>query len=137
MFILHDTVLPLVRDPAVSDLIQSICTELMPPDFTRLSLKAALASLCDKFTKRSGIECACSIDEELDFVVLNALKKLHLYRMVQEAFTNIEKHSKAVRSSFVARRLTQGTSEKILICVSDDGQGLYGKPDINNINNHQ
>jgi len=126
---LHDTVLPLVKDPAVSDLIRSICTELMPPDFTRLSLKEALADLCDNFTRRSSIECACSIDEELDFSSLNAVKKLHLYRMIQEAFTNIEKHSKAVRSSFVARRLAQDAgqashAEKILICVSDDGVGI-------------
>jgi len=133
---LHDTVLPLVRDATVSDLIRSICTELMPPDFTRLPLKEALADLCGKFTKRSGIECACSIDEELDFAALNAVKKLHLYRMVQEAFTNMEKHSKAARSSFVARRLVHGgeqasqagheAAEKILICVSDDGVGIQG-----------
>ena len=50
--------------------------------------------------------------------------------MVQEAFTNMEKHSKAVRSSFVARRLAQGAGQaspcldKIIICVSDDGVGI-------------
>ncbi|MCL2069495.1 MAG: histidine kinase [Treponema sp.] len=132
---LHDTVLPLVRDPFVSDLIRSICTELMPLDFTHFSLKEALAALCDKFAGRSGIECACSIDEELDSVALSAENKLHLFRITQEAFTNIEKHSKAVRSAFVARRLLppgRKVSEKILICISDDGLGLKSKPGLAN-----
>jgi signal transduction histidine kinase len=121
---LHDVVLPLVKDQAVSGLIRSICTELMPPDFTRRSLNDSLADLCVQFTKRTGIECACAVEENLDFTSLTPGNRLHLYRMVQESFTNIEKHSKAGRASFVARRNSSGN---ILICVSDDGRGLCGK----------
>jgi two-component system NarL family sensor kinase len=46
--------------------------------------------------------------------------------MVQEAFTNIEKHSKAGRAALVVRH----SDESILICVSDDGQGLQSKPGL-------
>ena len=122
---LHDTVLPLVKDPAVSALIRAICMELNSPDFTRLSLKDALAGLCGQFNSRTGIECACSIEEELSFADLSAESQLHLYSMVQEALTNIEKHSRASRASLVARYYSRGASENILICVSDDGIGLY------------
>jgi len=121
---LHDLVLPLVQDPGLSGLIRSVCMELAPPDFSRLSLKASLADLCAKFTKKTGIECACSIEEELDFASISADHQLHIYRMAQEAFTNIEKHSRANRAALVARRNNQGSSENILICVSDDGQGI-------------
>jgi two-component system nitrate/nitrite sensor histidine kinase NarX len=51
--------------------------------------------------------------------------------MVQEALTNIEKHSGAGRVVLVARRQTSlpgsagtGASAGILVCVSDDGAGL-------------
>jgi two-component system NarL family sensor kinase len=117
---LHDTVLPLVRDARVSGLIRSICMELMPPDFTRLSLNDSLADLCVQFTRRAGIECACSIDDGMTFAVFRPEHQLHIYRIVQESFTNIEKHSKASRAALVIRRLP----EHILICVSDDGAGL-------------
>jgi signal transduction histidine kinase len=125
---LHDTVLPLVRgDAAVSDLVRSICMELMPPDFDRLSLKDCLADLCMKFTRRTGIECACFVEETVDFSPFSAESRLHLYRIVQESFTNIEKHSRAGKASLVVRRLPQAQSpDRILICVSDDGRGLSG-----------
>ena len=124
---LHDTVLPLVRDREVSGLIRTICMELAPPDFSQLALKDSFSDLCDKFIKKTGIDCVCSIEDELDFAVLSAETQLHLYRIVQEAFTNIEKHSGAKKAALVARSHNSGTSEKILICVSDDGAGMQNK----------
>jgi signal transduction histidine kinase len=127
---LHDTVLPLVKDPALSHTIRSICMELMPPDFARLSMKDSLAGLCAKFTQRTGIQCACSIEEALSFASISPENQLHLYRLVQESLTNIEKHSKAGRAALVARRSMHGSSgghdraDHILICVSDEGVGL-------------
>jgi len=120
---LHDTVLPLVKDAQVSALIRSICMELMPPDFARLSLNDSLAELCAQFARRTGINCACSIEDGLSFVAYKPESQLQLYRMVQESFTNIEKHSKAGQAALVVRR----AAENILICVSDDGVGLSGK----------
>ena len=123
---LHDSVLPLVRGSEAYDLIRSICTDLMPPDFERLSLKDSLAQHYVHFMKRSGIECACSMDEDVDFSGIKVENQLHLYRIVQESFNNIEKHSKAKKAFLVVRRV----SENILVCVSDDGEGL-----INNTEN--
>ena len=124
---LHDTVLPLVREGQVSDIIRTICMELMPPDFSKLSFKDSLGDLCAQFSARTAIKCACFIDEELNFKAISAENQLHLYRMVQEAFTNIEKHSKASQTSLVIRR-TGSSMENILICVSDDGAGLRNDP---------
>ena len=123
---LHDSVLPLVHGSEAYNLIRSICTDLMPPDFQRLSLKDALAQHYVLFMKRSGIECVCSIDEDVDFSGIKVENQLHLYRMVQESFNNIEKHSKAKKAYLVVRRV----SENVLFCVSDDGIGL-----INNTEN--
>jgi len=121
---LHDTVLPLVRAEQVSDIIRSICINLMPPDFNRLSFKDSLALLCAQFSRRSEIECACSIEENIDFSLISAENQLHLYRMVQEAFNNIEKHSKTGRAALSIRSDLRSSFKKILICVSDEGIGL-------------
>ena len=120
---LHDSVLPLLGNSEVSDLIRSICTELMPPDFTRLSLKDSFADLCMQFTQKTGIECPWIIEEEMDFSPFSAEDQLHLYRMVQESFTNIEKHSGAEHASLVVRYSVHTLPGNILICVSDDGVG--------------
>jgi two-component system NarL family sensor kinase len=128
---LHDTVLPEIGQESVRERIREICTELMPPDFSRLSLKDSLASLCSGFSKRTGIECLPAMEEDLDFRGIRVENQLHLYRMVQEAFTNIEKHAHASRVVLVARgqKLSSGAPGggapgSALICVSDDGVGL-------------
>jgi two-component system NarL family sensor kinase len=152
---LHDTVLPELRrltgpegeaadgpmiirqQELISRRIREICLELMPPDFSRLSLKDSLADLCVHFTRRTGVECLPSIDKGLDFGRLDPGAQLHLYRMVQETLTNIERHSGAGRVVLVARRLDGPVpaassaakfSGGILICVSDDGEGLKPEP---------
>ena len=121
---LHDSILPQVQESALSEQIRSICIDLMPPDFSCLSLKDALVQLCFNFSGRCKIECACRIEEDLDFSILNTENQLHLFRMVQEAFNNIEKHSGADRASLAVRYNTAGN---VLICVSDDGAGLKNK----------
>jgi two-component system NarL family sensor kinase len=158
---LHDTVLPELRQLTVpggevaegpvvirqqeliSRRIREICLELMPPDFSRLSLKGSLIGLCVQFTRRTGIECLPAVDTNLDFSRIDPGAQLHLYRMIQEALTNIEKHSGASRVVLVARKQTgpaapEGffsgagpsaaeSSPGILVCISDDGVGLKSK----------
>jgi signal transduction histidine kinase len=104
----------------------------MPPDFSRLPLAAALANLCDTFTQRSEIKCACSIQDDIDFSLLSPVNRLHVYRIVQESFTNIEKHSQAKKAALVIRKTTttigaaagKTSFQNILICISDDGTGI-------------
>ena len=128
---LHDSILPLVHEENVSGRIRSLCLNLMPPDFARFSLSDSFAALCSQFSRQSGIECACSIDEKVDFSCINAENQLHLYRIVQESFNNIEKHSKANRAAFSVKRDLRSPLEKILICVSDEGIGLQNLPVLN------
>lgn len=123
---LHDTVLPLLHDKDLAARVREICSELMPPDFTRVSLKDSLENLCAAFSGRTGIEFNILIEKELDLNHLKSEQQLHLYRMVQEALTNIEKHSGAGRASLVARRLAASPAGA-LICVSDDGRGIDGR----------
>jgi signal transduction histidine kinase len=75
----------------------------MPPDFVRLSLNDSLADLCGQFARRTEIECACLIEGGLSFSAFMPESQLHIYRMVQESFTNIEKHSGARRAALTVK----------------------------------
>jgi len=77
------------------------------------------------------------MDENLDFSWLKPEYQLHLYRMIQESFNNIVKHSKAKRAFLTVRHSDQGVSKNILVCVSDDGIGIHGIQNISNIQNIQ
>ena len=125
---LHDVVLPLARDTALAARIRSICTKLMPPDLEQFSLQDSLAGLCGEFSKRTGIKYNWLIEDEFDFSGLSAEHQLHIFRIVQECFTNIEKHSRSEMASLIVRRNIQDLPGNILICVSDDGQGMRKKP---------
>jgi two-component system NarL family sensor kinase len=119
---LHDDILPQIQDRALADKIRSMCMELMPPDFAKLSLKNSLAGLTLQFTKKTGIECASYIEETLACVPVSVDSQLQIYMIVQEAFTNIEKHSGTGKAVLTARQA--GPSENILICISDEGRGI-------------
>jgi two-component system NarL family sensor kinase len=124
---LHDDILPQIQDRALADKIRSICHELMPPDFSKLLLKDTLADLSLQFTEKTGVECALYIEEILDFSPISVDNQLQTFRIVQEAFTNIAKHSGTDKAVLIAR---QAASDNILICVSDEGQGLHSKPGL-------
>jgi signal transduction histidine kinase len=121
---LHDDVLPELRGQAVSSRIRDICAELLPPGFERLALKDAIAGLCSRFSRRTRIECGVSIAENLDFSILPVEHQLHLYRMIQESLTNIEKHSRAKTAAVTARMEQTPAGQSILMSVSDDGVGM-------------
>jgi two-component system NarL family sensor kinase len=124
---LHDTVLPDLRDTPAAARIREICSRLMPPDLSRCSLKDSLISLCDTFAKRTGIECIVEIEESPDFIGLSAERRLHLYRIAQEALNNIGNHSRAKQAVLVARLGAPeplGKGQPLLFSISDDGQGL-------------
>jgi len=121
---LHDSVLQDLRDKASASRIREICGRLMPPDFTRFSLRDFLVSLCDSFVKRTGIECAADITDDPGFESLSAEQRLHLYRIAQEALNNIAKHSRAKRAALVARFSGAENKKLLLFSVSDDGRGL-------------
>ncbi len=118
---LHDVVLPLVKDASVSESIRSICRKLIPQGFDHLSLGDSILDVCAHFSMQSGIECVCAIDKNLDFSPLTSEKRLHVYRIIQEALNNIEKHSGAEMGN------------RIVICISDDGIGLTEKAKPNGI----
>jgi PAS domain S-box-containing protein len=98
--------------------IRRIATELRPGSLDRLGLVPALRQEIRNFEERTGIPCEASLPEqlpELDPSVATAL-----YRICQEAMTNVHRHATASR---VAIRL-QMDSSAITLQVEDDGRGF-------------
>ncbi|HSL88105.1 MAG TPA: PAS domain S-box protein [Ignavibacteriaceae bacterium] len=73
--------------------IQRIGTELRPKLLDDLGLISAIEWQAREFQKRSGIKCKINLND--DFTDLNNNASLTLFRIFQEALTNIARHSKA------------------------------------------
>jgi two-component system NarL family sensor kinase len=121
---LHDDILPRLDDRELAARLRGICADLMPPNFSRLPLSGAFASLCTAFTRKTGIACDCDIRNEIDSFPAGEQERLHIYRIAQEAFNNIAKHSGASRATFAAGRQNRDDGPRIVLFISDEGTGL-------------
>ena len=115
--------------PMVADLIRKtrdMCNNLIPPDFRFSELHNALKQLCLDFNVKTGIECRAEIDGNINLDSLSMEKRLQIFRIIQEALSNIEKHSGA-KEAIVTMCLRQGNL--VSIGISDDGIGFMSPLD--------
>ncbi|SLN16587.1 Signal transduction histidine-protein kinase/phosphatase DegS [Roseovarius albus] len=98
--------------------VRRISRDLRPGVLDDLGLGPALKALTDDFGKRTGIET------EFETVVfrnrLDDEAKIALYRVAQEAMTNVERHAGATRVSIDVRGHSKGATLKI----HDNGIGF-------------
>ncbi|HEV7162580.1 MAG TPA: GAF domain-containing sensor histidine kinase [Solirubrobacteraceae bacterium] len=103
--------------------LRSIITDLRPAALDELGLHAAIESLLDRHHDRSGLEIEADValgrslgaTERLD-----AELEVTVYRLVQEALTNVVKHAGAQR---VVVAICESDGE-LLVEVKDDGRGF-------------
>src|SRR5437763_11068354 len=76
--------------------LRRIAIELRPEALDDLGLESALAVLCDRFAQRSGLEVSCRIGDPLPN--LSPETELVIYRVAQEALTNVARHSGSDRA---------------------------------------
>jgi PAS domain S-box-containing protein len=98
-----------------------IAHNLRPTDLDNLGLADACASFCNEVQSRAGIKVQHRI--ELPATRLPAATELHLFRIVQEAINNIEKHSSAttVKLHFKIE------DNAVVLKIKDDGRGFDSK----------
>jgi PAS domain S-box-containing protein len=92
---------------------------LHPPLLDEVGLLSALSWYVEGLTKRSGIETSLDVQPR-DFPRLGAEVETAVFRIVQEALTNVFRHSEANR---VWITLTQREGI-IVVTVRDDGKGI-------------
>lgn len=95
---------------------RSIIEDLRPSTLDNLGLASALEILVREFGERSGVQTHCALVP----VKLQASAELVLYRLVQEAITNISKYA-AARHVRVTLASQAGVAE---LSVEDDGNGF-------------
>jgi PAS domain S-box-containing protein len=95
---------------------------LHPPLLDEVGLLSALAWYTDGLTKRSGIETSLEVQPR-DFPRLTSEVETAIFRIVQEALTNVFRHSQA---HTVQINLTQKNGT-IGVAVRDDGKGIGKK----------
>lgn len=101
--------------------VKKITSELRPGLLDDLGLAAAIEWQADEFTKRTDIPCKVVIRP--DNLTVGAALSTSLFRVFQEALTNIMRHAKASR---VDVRLTQRNHE-VELNIRDNGLGI--RPD--------
>jgi PAS domain S-box-containing protein len=92
---------------------------LHPPLLDEVGLLSALAWYVEGLAKRSGIETSLEVQPE-DFPRLGADVETAVFRIVQEALTNVFRHSEAGKV-WITLTQREGT---IVVAVRDDGKGI-------------
>ena len=93
-----------------------IIEDLRPSSLSNLGLVAALQILAREFGDRSGL----AVELDVEPVPLSATSELTVYRLVQEALTNIVKHAQASRVTIGLH----ATAEGVQVSIGDDGSGF-------------
>ena len=97
--------------------VRSLAVELRPAALDDFGLVAALERLAETFQERSGLETMvqANIDGRLPAEIETVL-----YRVVQEALTNVIKHAGAEHVSIVLR----SRAGSVAVTIDDDGSGF-------------
>jgi two-component system sensor histidine kinase UhpB len=99
--------------------IRRIARELRPEALDDLGLPSALAALAERFARQARLEMDLHVDHELPRLSREA--ELVIYRVAQEALTNVARHS---NSTTAAMRLERTAPDRVSLVVVDDGDGL-------------
>jgi two-component system, NarL family, sensor kinase len=98
--------------------VRRISRDLRPGVLDDLGLGPALQALTDDFAQRTGI--AVNFETVVFRNRLDPEARIALYRIAQEALTNIERHAGATRVDLSIRGYRSG----IILRVADNGRGM-------------
>ncbi len=101
-----------------------VISDLHPAIIDDLGLAAALEWQCGQFRKRTGIACeVIGAEDKDDERKLDKTTAINLFRIFQEALSNVARHSGATRVSAEFHQ----SDDEIILSISDNGRGLPEK----------
>lgn len=98
--------------------IQQLSRHLHPVVIERVGLCSAIQSHAEQVTERTGLQLLIELDNDIRF---DHETSLHIYRIVQEALSNVVKHANASAVTITMQRSNDGA---VVLCVRDDGIGI-------------
>ena len=102
--------------------VRRIVADLRPEALDDLGLGSALAALATNFERRSGIRVTRRVPSDLPR--LSGEQDLVVYRVVQEALTNVARHAQARQAELSVEQV----DGQVRVVVRDDGRGFRGAP---------
>ncbi len=108
-----------------------IAYELRPTLLDDLGLKVAVTQMVTEFERRTGVTVRPEL--LLDGERPKPIVEITLYRIIQEALTNIERHAEAKTVFIQMIRRDNGT---IALSITDDGKGFNVTEVAWNLDNH-
>jgi two-component system sensor histidine kinase UhpB len=97
--------------------VRRIAQRLRPEALEELGLPAALLALAAGIAEQSKVSVERTVDRDLP---LSADDELVVYRVAQEALTNVVRHSDASNATLSLR----STADGVVLRVVDDGRGI-------------
>ncbi len=113
--------------------LRSICNNLTPVEFKNQKKNTngfimALQSMTEQFTDRTKTNCILKIQEELDISSLTLEQTINIFRIIQEALNNVEKHAEATNVSVIITNNQDSKGEQVhkflKIFITDNGKGF-------------
>jgi PAS domain S-box-containing protein len=98
--------------------VRTISYLLYPPMLEEMGLKSAIPWYLEGFSKRSGIQTTFEVEPE--FERLAPETELAFFRILQEALTNVHRHS----GSATAKIKLSATAGVAVMEIHDDGRGI-------------
>jgi PAS domain S-box-containing protein len=98
--------------------VRRISSELRPSVLDDLGLAEAIDWQAQQFQARTGI--TCSFQRPADNLGLSQDESTAVFRILQEALTNVLRHARATRVDIAASE----TADGIVLTVSDNGRGI-------------
>ncbi|MBB3021508.1 signal transduction histidine kinase [Microvirga lupini] len=95
---------------------------LHPASLEENGFREAVRAFADGFSDRTGLEVACRFDGGADRLRVEVRRAL--FRIVQEALSNVHRHAAASRVTVNLRN----TPDEVILCVADDGHGMQANP---------
>ncbi len=102
--------------------LRHLITELRPAALDDLGLSAALEALARRAQAIDGLDVQTEIELDASHERLDAELESTIYRVVQEALTNVSRHAQATRAEVRVASARDGSAVRVL--VTDDGRGL-------------
>jgi len=109
----------------IYDTVRGLMSRLRPVILDELGLLPALQNLVDEWNEHHG-DAFCRLEAPAELPPLKEEVKINLYRIVQEALTNVAKHA---RAGEVAVTLNPGTAQDhgmLELQIKDNGIGMTG-----------
>ncbi len=102
----------------IAEVVEKISLELRPSVLDRLGLAAAVEWQGQEFARKTGIACRVAVD--LGRLELDDERATAIFRIVQEALTNVARHAQAT----VVGLSLRFADRTLVLEISDNGRGI-------------